>query len=79
MKKILFWIVLVLSLFFTIGTMVTIFSHTAQIANKITLGAIPYIIVGILLDFITNPAGLLGIILLVFSYILKKKFSKKTS
>jgi len=77
MNKTLYWIVLVLGLFFTIGTVVTVLSHTAQIANKITLGSIPFVFVGIILDFITNPAGWLGVILLIWSRFIKKKTAKQ--
>jgi len=73
MRKIIFWITLLFGLFFLIGTLVTILSHTAQIADQITLAAIPYVLVGILLDFITNPAGWLGIIFLVVAFIIKRK------
>jgi hypothetical protein len=77
MKKVLFWSTLLLGLFFTIGTAVTVLSYTAQIADKITLENIPYVLLGIILDFVTNPAGWLGITLLVVALILKKKIKNK--
>ena len=76
-NKTLYWIILILGLFFTLGTVVTVLSHTAQIANKITLGSIPFVFVGIILDFVTNPAGWLGIILLIWSHFIKKKIAKQ--
>ncbi len=77
MNKTLYWIILILGLFFTLGTVATVLSHTAQIANKITFGSIPFVLIGIILDFITNPAGWLGIILLIWSHFIKKKIAKQ--
>ena len=73
MKKIIFWIIVVLGTFFVIGTIINVLSHTIKIADRITLGAIPYVLVGIVLDLITNPAGWLGVVLLVVAFIIKKK------
>ena len=77
MKKTLYWIILVLGFFLTLGTIITVLSHTAQIANRITLGSIPFVLIGIILDFVTNPAGLLGVILLVWARLMKKKVAKQ--
>ena len=73
MRKGLFWITLLLGLLFSITTVVTVLSHTVQILDRITLGAIPALLLGMVLDFVTNPAGWLGVILLVVARILRKK------
>ncbi|TXT25966.1 MAG: hypothetical protein FD131_4425 [Rhodocyclaceae bacterium] len=73
MRKGLFWIALLLGLSFSIATVVTVLSHTVQLLDRITLGAIPALLVGVVLDFVTNPAGWLGVILLVVARIFRKK------
>lgn len=75
MKKMMFWVVFLLGLFFFIGAVITVLTHTAQVSQRITIGAIPYLAVGILLDFITNPAGWLGVLLLVVAWRMKKGVS----
>ena len=77
MKKVIFWVTLLLGLFFLIGTLVTVLSHTIKIADQITIAAIPYVLVGMLLDFITNPAGWLGIVFLVGAFLVKRKLAIK--
>ena len=76
MKKVLYWIVLVLGIFLTLGTVIAGLYHTAKIANKMTIGSIPYVLLGMIVDFATNPAGLLGIVLLISASFMRKKMSK---
>ena len=71
MKRLLFWVALLLGLFFSVGTIVAVLSHTAQIADRITIGSIPYLLVGIALDLITNPAAWLGVMLLALARVMK--------
>lgn len=73
MKKVLYWIVLVLGLFLTLGTVITVLYHTTQMVNK---RSIPYVLLEVMLDFITNPIGFLGIILLISASFMRKKADK---
>ena len=81
MKKLLFWVVLLLGAFFTIasviGTAIETLAHTFQLVHRVTIGAIPVLLVGAIsefvLNFITMPIGLLGITLLALAKVLKKK------
>lgn len=57
MKKIGFWILIILGLFLAIGGLV---------ASKFSP-----------LDFILNPAGVLGVILLIWAFIIKKREKKQ--
>lgn len=79
MKKTLFWLSLLFGLFFTIGAIVTVLSYTVKILDRVTLGSIPYLLIGIILDFVTNPAGMLGVLLLVVAIIIKRKQKQASS
>ncbi|MFH1309074.1 MAG: hypothetical protein ABIH85_00150 [Candidatus Omnitrophota bacterium] len=76
MKKTFFWIILILGIFFTVGTAISILSYTVTILDKITFGNFPYLLLGILLDYWVNPAGMLGVILLIWAFIINRKMKK---
>ena len=62
MKKAI--IVLAIGSFLIIGTLVTNISYTVGIADRINLSNLHIWLLGFILDFVTNPAGLLGVILI---------------
>jgi hypothetical protein len=72
MKKIMFWILLLLGLFFLIGTIITVFSHTPKI-QSISVGTILSLVLGTLLDFCLNPASWMGVILFILVFRIKNK------
>ncbi len=76
MKKTLFWIVFLLGLYFTIGTIIIIFYHPEIIADGFAIRRIPFVLFNTLLDFITNPGGWLWIVLVISIVVIKKKLKK---
>ena len=67
-KRWFFSLTLIFGLLFFLGALVTVFKGTGKIINEITIAKIPFLVIGILLDFILNPLAWLGIILLFFAY-----------
>lgn len=63
-----FSLTLIFGLLFFLGALVTVFKGIGKIINEITIERVPYLILGMLFDFILNPAGWIGIILLFFAY-----------
>lgn len=67
MKKIPSLILLSVGLFLIAGTLYENVSHTVKILNQINTANFFSWLLGFVLDFITNPAGLLGLALSAIS------------
>ena len=67
MKKFFLIVLLGLGLFLIAGTLYVNLSYAAKVLNRINvINFFPWLL-GFALDFLTNPAGLLGLVLSVFS------------
>lgn len=86
MKKMVYWVVLILGILLSlivVGELFSVLLHTAELLPQIfrrgnVIGALPVLLFGGILEFIfnvlTNPAGCLGMLLLIEAKVLRKKW-----
>lgn len=75
-KRWFFSLNLIFGILFFLGALVTALKGVGNIISEITIGKVPFLVIGILLDFVINPFCWIGTILLFFAYRKRKRMQQ---